>query len=238
MSLPDSAELKEREKAKRGCWQACSPAPAPPCAATHARISDILVSAFVPCVPPVCNLRKLSNFRQRFRFEDKFGTILGTLSCYQRISMQRDDLFFLISDLPDNTTQKLLSSYLSLFGTVESCTYQESTRCATVYFSASDDPEKVLNARHRFLGSPIRVIRARAEDLVSNSLTPDSSHPAPHPSISTCGSSAADVFASCDSKPRPAPPGREREREAVPLLNVRKPVFSCCFSPFFLRSTL
>jgi hypothetical protein len=173
------------------------------------------------------------NRRQRFRFEDKFGTILGTLSCYQRIGMQRDDLFFLISDLPDNTTQKLLSSYLSLFGTVESCTYQESTRCATVYFSASDDPEKVLNARHRFLGSPIRVTRARAEDLVSNSLAPDSSHPAPRPSISTSGSSAADVPASCDSKPRPAPPGRERESEAVPLLNFRKPVFSCCFSLTF-----
>jgi hypothetical protein len=148
------------------------------------------------------------NRRQRFRFEDKFGTILGTLSCYQRISMQRDDLFFLISDLPDNTTQKLLSSYLSLFGKVESCTYHESTRCATVYFSASDDPEKVLKARHRFLGSPIRVARARAEDLVSNPVALDSSYPAPHPSISTFGSYAANVSASCDSKPRPAAPGR------------------------------
>jgi hypothetical protein len=196
-----------------GCWP-CAPA-------THAHyVPDYqnFVSVSVVCAHAASNSLNSSNCRRRFRFEDKFGTISGTLTCYQRISMQREDLFFLISDLPDNTTQKLLSSYLSLFGKVESCTYHESTRCATVFFSASDDPEKVLNARHRFLGSPIRVMRARAGELVSDPLAPDSSHPAPHHSISTFGSSAANVSASCDSKPRPAAPGRE----TAPLLHVRK----------------
>jgi hypothetical protein len=122
--------------------------------------------------------------------------------------MQRNDLHFLFSELPDRSTQKLLCSYLSLFGEVENCEYDALGHRATVSFSASDDPDKILNARHRFLGMPIvvnRVPTAGAAAAVASALPLDSSASIASPAIAPSDFCVAP--SPCDSKPAPAPPG-------------------------------
>ena len=122
------------------------------------------------------------------------------------LSSAMQHLRFDVSDLPHGSSQKLLSSYFSLFGKVESCTYAASSRSAVVEFSASDDLSNILTARHRFLGSPIGVARASEVPAIAPSVAPDSL--APSLSLDApLHSSLSNLSASCDPEPRPLPPG-------------------------------
>jgi len=126
--------------------------------------------------------------------------------------MQRSDLQFLFSELPDRCTQKLLCSYLSLFGEVESCSYDAAARCATASFSSSIDPDKIMNVRHRFLGMPIAVNRlppasAGPSSEVVSALSVHSSPSSASPFVALHDASISVVPAPGDAKHIPVPPG-------------------------------
>ena len=122
--------------------------------------------------------------------------------------MQREIPRFVVSDLPDGTTHKLICSYLSLFGNVEKCIYDESSRSATVVFSESDDPCKIMNARHRFLGSPICVTRA-GSSVPSSASSPHLSVPASPSFVAPLDSSVnkSDSTGCSEAKVHISPPG-------------------------------
>lgn len=123
------------------------------------------------------------------------------------LSSAMQHLRFDVSDLPHGSSQKLLSSYFSLFGKVESCTYAASSRSAVVEFSASDDLSNILTARHRFLGSPIGVARASEVPAIAPSVAPDSLAPSLSLDAPLHSPSLSKLSASCDPEPRPLPPG-------------------------------
>ncbi len=128
------------------------------------------------------------------------------------ITMQRNKVQFLVSDLPQISSTKLISSYFSLFGQVESCTYSAVTSSAIVEFSASDDTSHILNVRHRFMGSPIRVSRAVPSPETESVLSQDSCAPlmsssvAPAP-VDSSMSSISHQPATSVIKSHPPPPG-------------------------------
>ena len=138
--------------------------------------------------------------------------------------MQRKDLHFVVSDLPDGTTLKLISSYLSLFGKVDSCTYDECSRCAHVFFSESDDPQKVLNARHRFLGSPVSVCRAPSTPIVATISPPLLSVPSLPLFVAPADSCASEFRGMVEAKVSVSPPGTKFHS-----ISIVSPPTSCLF---------
>jgi hypothetical protein len=71
--------------------------------------------------------------------------------------MQDSSLCFTFTDLPRGTTAALLRNYLSIFGEVASLDFDPAKGVASVIFSSSSHPERILAVQHKFMGTPICV---------------------------------------------------------------------------------